>query len=137
MPSTSPATARRGRPTLIALAFAAGWSVLLIVGGFVVPLYQGESSTSSGAVTGRTTTLVAVNGTSAVVVLSIPLVVTALVAAALLASDRRGLPVAWTLTVLLGAFTALAMLTIGVFVLPVTAALVVACAATTRARAAG
>jgi hypothetical protein len=39
------------------------------------------------------------------------------------------MPVAWTLTGLLAAFNLLAMLSIGVFILPITAALIVACGA--------
>ena len=42
---------------------------------------------------------------------------------------RRHALAAWTLTVMLAMFTLLAMMSIGVFVVPVTAALIVACAA--------
>jgi hypothetical protein len=42
------------------------------------------------------------------------------------------MPIAWTLTGILAGFTLLAMMSIGVLVLPVTVALVVACAAPAR-----
>jgi hypothetical protein len=72
-----------------------------------------------------------------VVVLAVPFLVTLLVASALLARSRRAaLPFAWALTALLAAFNLVGMLTVGVFVLPVTAALVVACSMSSRTGAA-
>ena len=65
--------------------------------------------------------------------LAIPLLVTLAVACGLWQGSRRAaLPIAWTLTGLLAAANLLAMLSVGVFVLPVTAALVVACAKSSR-----
>lgn len=49
-------------------------------------------------------------------------------------SRHGALPLAWAFTGLLGVLNLVAMLSIGVFVLPVTAALIVACA-TRRPRA--
>ena len=43
-------------------------------------------------------------------------------------AHRGALLAAWTLTVMLAMFTVLAMMSIGPFVVPVTAALIVACA---------
>jgi lysylphosphatidylglycerol synthetase-like protein (DUF2156 family) len=64
---------------------------------------------------------------------AIPFVTSLLVAGAL-ASRRRRL--GWVLTSVLGLFTLLVMLSIGIFFLPTTMALVVACAATERRRVA-
>jgi hypothetical protein len=120
---------RLGRASSIALLSAVAWGSLLVVAGFLLPVYQSETVSSSGELTQSTGTLVGVNVPGVVVVLAVPLLVTVLVACALLVRTRRGaFPVAWALTALLGAFNLLGMLTIGVFVVPVTAALVVACA---------
>jgi hypothetical protein len=56
-----------------------------------------------------------------------------LVAAALAFRRRR---IGWVLTSILGFFNLLAMLSIGIFILPTTLALVIACAATERRRVA-
>ncbi len=130
-PTTSrPELSRTGTITLVlALAYGA----LLVLAGFTVPLYSEQSVTSSGDVTNGTASLVAVNGLDVLFVLAIPLVITVGVGLALWPQVRRGgLPLAWTLTGLLVVFTFLAMLSIGVFVLPVTIALVVACATCRR-----
>lgn len=117
-----------GRVTQIALAVAVLFGVGLIVAGFVAPLYSTEIASSSGEVTRGTATLVEVNGAGVMVVLSLPLVMAVAVGWALWQRRRRGaVALAWTLTGLLAVFTLLAMLSIGVFVLPVTAALIVAC----------
>jgi len=128
---------RLGRVSSVALVGAAVWGVLLVVAGFVVPAYQSTSMSSSGEPTQSTETLVGMNGSGVVVVLALPLLVTVLVACALLLRARHAaMPVAWGLTALLAVFNILGMLTIGVFVLPVTAALVVACASGSKTRAA-
>jgi hypothetical protein len=123
---------RTGRIALVpALVYAAA----IVAAGFTLPVYSEQSVSSSGAVTNGSATLVAVNGTDVLLVLAIPLVVTCGVALALWPVVRRGgLPLAWTLTGILVLFTLLAMLSIGVFVLPVTLALVITCA-TCRPRA--
>jgi hypothetical protein len=62
--------------------------------------------------------------------LAAPLVIALLVAVALRLRHRRGaMLAAWILTGLLGVLNMLAMLTVGVFLLPATACLLVACAA--------
>jgi hypothetical protein len=129
------------RTTATALSFAVVWSALLVVGALVLPAYgtSGQSAsmdatsgvtTTEPATTG-TATLVGVNGPGVLVVVGIPLVVTLLVATALAFRRRR---IGWVLTSVLGFFTLLAMLSIGIFFLPTTLALVVACAATERRR---
>ncbi len=131
------ASKRLGRVSSIALVGAAVWGLLLVVAGFLVPAYQSTSMSSSGELTQSTKTLVAMNGPGIVVVLALPLLVTVLVACALLLRARRAaMPVAWALTALLAVFNVLGMLTIGVFVVPVTAALVVACTSGSKAGAA-
>jgi hypothetical protein len=113
------------------LMLAALYGIALVVGGFVAPVYGTSSSSSTGdEVTGTegTDTLVGVNGRSVVFDLLVPLLATVLVAGALWLRHRRGaLPFAWTLTGTLAAFNLLAMMSIGIFILPVTAALIVAC----------
>lgn len=120
-----------GRATRALLIAAAVYSVALIVGGFLVPVYTSESVTSSGAIARESQTLVEVNGAWVLVVLTIPLLVTIGVAASL----RRGPSgrlAAWLLVFALGVFTVLSLLSIGLFVLPVTLTLVIACALAPR-----
>lgn len=126
-----------GRASAVALLGAALWGLGLVVAGFLVPAYRSTGMSSSGELTQSTETLVGVNGPGAVAVLAVPFLVTLLVASALLARSRRAaLPVAWALTALLAAFNLVGMLTVGVFVLPVTAALVVACSMSSKTGAA-
>jgi hypothetical protein len=128
---------RLGRVSSLALVGAAVWGLVLVVAGFLVPAYQSTSLSSSGELTQSSETLVGMNGPGVVPVLALPLLVTVLVACALLLRARRAaMPVAWALTALLAVFNVLGMLTIGVFVVPVTAALVVACASGSTAGAA-
>ncbi len=120
--------ARLGRVASLALLFAALYGAALIVGGFLAPVYESTSGSSSGEATHGTDTLVGVNGLGVVIVLGLPLLMTLAVGCALWQGPRRGaIPVAWTLTGLLAVFNLLAMLSIGVFVVPVTVALIVAC----------
>jgi hypothetical protein len=127
------AVARLGRTAPIALLLAALCDLGLVVAGFVAPVYQSSVSTSappSGAVTHGSNTLVGENGWGAVVILLVPLLLTAIVGSALWFQSRGSAVVtfAWSITMLLGLLNLLAMLSIGVFFLPVTAALIVACA---------
>lgn len=140
---------RRLRPVQwIAVAIAGCWALALLVAACVAPAYDSTSVTSvarsgaapgsgsvvaDGAVTATRTsaTLVQENGPAALVIAAVPLLVTL---AATWALVRRSLrksgagPVAWSLVGLLAAGNVVAMLSIGVFVLPVTAALILACA---------
>jgi hypothetical protein len=119
---------RLGRVASVALMLAAVYGMVLVVAGFLAPFYNSESMSSSGEVTHGSGTLVGVNGLGVVVVLGVPLLATVLVGCALWLRSRRGaVPIAWTLTGLLAVFNLLAMMSIGLFVLPVTAALIVAC----------
>ncbi len=95
--------------SLVALLFALVSGMALLIAGSV--------------------SLVSEQGSGVIAVLAIPLLITVIVGVALWFRSRSGvLIVAWTFTGLLALFNLLAMLTIGVFVLPVTAALIVACA---------
>lgn len=104
------------------------WRVGLVVAGFLAPMSESITVSSSGAATQGSSTLVGVNGLGVVVVLAVPLLVTLAVGSALWSARRRAAAFVWTLTGLLAGFTLLAMLSIGVFILPITAALFVACA---------
>lgn len=118
-----------GRVPAVALLAAAAYGGALVVAAFVAPVYETDSSSSSGQTSQGYDTLVGVNGLSAAVVLGVPLLFTLAVGCALVLGSHRGaLPVAWTLTGLLAAGNLVAMMSVGVFVLPVTAALVLACA---------
>lgn len=128
-------TAWLGRHASIALLVAGVWAAGIIAAGFLVPMYRTMGESTSGEITHGTDTLVGVNGPGVVVVLAVPLVVTVLVGSALLLRAHRwALPVAWTLTALLAGFTLLAMMSIGVFIIPVAVALVIACANTAADR---
>jgi hypothetical protein len=123
------AVTRLGRVALVALVIAAVCGVALVVAGFLFPMYETATEASSGEVTHGTATLVGVNGPGVLAVLGVPLLVTLAVGSALWQGTRRGaVAVAWTLAGLLAAFNVLSMASIGVFFLPVTAALIVACA---------
>lgn len=113
----------------MALLGASAYGVALVLAAFLVPVYDSDSSSSSGGTTQASATLVDVNGLSAAAVFAVPLFVTLGVGCALWqGSQRWALPIAWTLTGLLATGNLLAMLSVGVFVLPLTAALIVACA---------
>ncbi|PSL06748.1 hypothetical protein CLV30_102134 [Haloactinopolyspora alba] len=122
--------AQLGHVRKLALLVALVWSVGLLVAGFTVPMYRQETESSSGTISHGTDTFVGVNGSQSVIVLLAPLLVSILVAGALLMRRVPGtMAIAWTMTAALCGLTALAMLSIGVLVLPVAAALVVACTA--------
>jgi hypothetical protein len=123
------AVTRLGRVASVALLIAAVGGVGLVIAGFLVPMYESTSESSSGEVGHSTGTLVGVNGPGVVAVLGVPLLVTLAVGSALWHSARRGaVAFARTLAGLLAAFNVLALSSIGVFFLPVTAAVLVACA---------
>lgn len=127
---------RTGRVRIAALGFAVLWSALLPVGGLTLPLYgtASESTTDgpfSGSLSGSAT-LVAVNGGGVLVVLLVPLLVSVLVAAFQAVGTPPATVAAWLLTAALFGLTAIAMLSIGIFVLPVPIALALACVADHR-----
>ena len=121
---------RFGRFEQISLVIALVWGTGLAVATLVVPVYQLSSYSSSGTATDGSATLVGVNGWGALLVTVAPLAAAMVTGWALWRrAGRQGAGVlAWAVTGLLVCFNLLAMLSIGVFVLPVTLALVVACA---------
>lgn len=124
---------RLGRVASFALLLAAVYGIVLVVAGFLAPVYSWETEATSGETTQGSNTVVGVNGLGAVVVLAVPLLATVLVGCALWRRSRRGaVPSAWTLTGLLAGFNLLAMASIGLLMLPITAALIVACATCRR-----
>ena len=120
------------RGTKIALAVALLWSTAFLVAGLTVPVYHQGSVSSDGSRTTTVTsssTLVEENGWPVLVVLMLPLVLSLVVAVVLLRTQRRtpAVVVGWVATGLLAVLTVLGMLTVGLFVLPASIALVVAC----------
>lgn len=115
------------------LAAAIVWGLALPLLAVVAPLYQGESSVSSSDGTAVTTTstatLVQVDGRSVLVTVCVPLVVAVVVAVLLTAPGlgRWAVVVASVLTGVLALANLVAMMTIGIFVLPTTGCLIAAC----------
>jgi hypothetical protein len=134
-----PFFASAGRTSAWALTIAALWSVLLIaVGGFAPLASHSSMGAHADSATGQsvqdaevttTSSLVTDNGIWVLAVLAIPLVVTLLVGLCL---TQGWWWAGWVLSGLFVAFTFLAMLSIGVFLLPVTIGLVVASTASRR-----
>ena len=133
--------ARYSRNASMALGAAVVWSLLLVVAAFVAPVYSTSSGSASPDATGGTTssvvagtaTLVGVNGYGVLLVVAVPLLATLVVAWALARGRRR---LGWVVTSAFGFLTFLALMSIGVFFVPVTVALIVACAGTPRHRVA-
>lgn len=123
--------ARFGRLERVSLLIALAWAAGLVAVALVAPVYESAGVTSQGTVTHGSETFVAVNGWGAMAWVSAPLIAAAVTAYALWRrAGRAGAGVlAWTVTGLLACFSLVAILTIGVFVLPVTGALIVACSA--------
>jgi len=125
---------RFGRPERVSLTIALVWGAGLVIAALAAPVYQTSGASSSGGATDGSATLVGVNGWGALIAASAPLVAALLIGGLLWQrAERAGAGVlAWTVVGLLGCFNALAMASIGVFVLPVTLALVVACSTHAR-----
>ena len=123
---------RADRPTRILLATAALWGVGLVIAAAVAPAYRSTSASSSGTVTHTSATLVQENGVRVLAPVSAPLLAVGAVTFSLWHRRRREQrgagTLAWTVVALLGGFTLLAMLSIGVFILPVVVLVAVACA---------
>lgn len=122
---------RFGRLGWISLAIALAAGTGLIIAALLAPVYQSQSVSSSEAMTSGSATLVGVNGWGALLVAGAPLAAAVVTGYGLW--RRAGRPgagaLAWTVTALLACFNLLAMATIGLFVVPVTVALLAACAA--------
>jgi hypothetical protein len=133
----------RAHKTLGLTATAFAWAVALIPAAFLLPVYSGETSTTSISTAGgpvisstvhTSSTFIGENGSGALIALALPAVLVALVAFALYRKHahgtRRSGDVAWILVAMLGVFCVLGMFTIGLFVLPVV--MLLACAAALR-----
>jgi hypothetical protein len=115
---------------------AALWSLGVLVAALIAPVYSSVGSSSSGAFSQSHSTLAEENGLWVLLPMATPLLVTLILAALLHARQKRGQSGAgtfgWLITGLLGAFALISLASVGVFVVPVAVALVVACAASTR-----
>lgn len=127
---------RKQTVTNLALLIALIWSAGFILAAFFVPFYSTMSATSTPdgttATTTSTDTLVGANGMGVFGVISIPLIFAVGVTWALLkyrkAPTRNLGRLAWILSASVALFTVLGVMTIGLFILPVAVALIVACA---------
>lgn len=126
-----------------ALVVAVVWGLALIAAAVLAAARSSTSSeTTSGpsgtttSITRSTSTLVGHEGPSVLIPVSGPLVVACLVGGIHWHRARHGRQgagvAAWTIASLLWIFNLLAMLSIGIFMLPVTAALMLACGTTRR-----
>ncbi|HUW78344.1 MAG TPA: hypothetical protein VMV52_06300 [Candidatus Nanopelagicaceae bacterium] len=112
----------------LALLIAGIYGLCVIVAGFLVPMYSTLSVSSTGKEIRGSATLVTENGINVVFVLAIPLIVTLATGLALkFHAKRRTMVVAWTLASLLALFNLAAIMTIGLFIAPVTICLFYAC----------
>jgi hypothetical protein len=123
-----------GRLAFLLSAAAAAWCALLVAGALTVPVYSSDDSGSSAGA--GSDTLVGVNGTGALVAAALPLLVALACGVLLHLRCSRGSAAAhvaaWVLVGLLGAFAVLALLSIGIFVVPAVALLAGSAALTPR-----
>jgi hypothetical protein len=98
------------------------WSVGLVLAAALVPAYGTTSTSSVNGVTISSTTLVQSQGAWAMVLATIPALVSVTVVAAMLHRHRRNArwsgPVAWTAIGLLTIESLLGILSVGAFLLP-------------------
>jgi hypothetical protein len=131
---------------IVLLGAAFVWAILLFVAACTLPWHSEISSgvtldpqtqTVTTTATNTSSTLIESNGPGAYFVVSIPLVVVVLVALLVFLRDplRGTNPLAWVVLGLLGAFNLLAMLSVGVFILPITGCLLAVCMIRTHRRA--
>jgi hypothetical protein len=130
------------RSSAALLSIAAAWGMALGIGAFALPSYGASTSISSDGpnhafvVHTATGTLVEVNGLKVLVPVMLPLVGVALAACALRRRRRHwnshGGAVAWSITAVVFGLTLLGALTIGVFIAPIAALLLAACATATK-----
>jgi hypothetical protein len=118
---SSRVAAQRRRLAVRLTVAALVWSLGLVLAALLVPVYDGTASSSEGLTLTRST-LVQVNGTWALILVVVP-VILSLVVAASIYRGRRGAAwstaVAWIAIGLLTAVALLGILTIGAFMLPV------------------
>jgi hypothetical protein len=105
------------------------WSLGLVLAGLFARVYSTSSTSDVNGVTLSGSTLVQVNGIRALVLMAVPLVASVVVAWALRArraGARRSTLVAWSAVAVVAAETVVGMMSIGVFILPVTVLLALA-----------
>lgn len=120
------------RATRWSLIGAVLWSAGIVLAGFVVPVYQTASTNSDGTTETSTATLVGEEGTGVLIVLAFPLLASLIVAAAVWAGSPPVRAAAWTVAGALALLSVLGAMTIGLFIAPVVAALMVALATSRR-----
>ena len=110
----------RRRLRIAAAAFV--WSLALIPAAFYLPVYHGERSNSTGASIPTSATLVHVNGTWVLIPMAVPALLALVVGIALSRRERSRVAalVATGTVLVLGAFNLLAILSIGIFIVPAT-----------------
>lgn len=99
------------------------WSAALVAGAFTLPVYASSATSSTGAHSSGSQSLVAVNGLGVLVPVGIPLIVSALVWLALHHKCSHGGPsagyVAWMLVAVLVLGCVVAAASIGLLIVPV------------------
>jgi hypothetical protein len=120
-------SAPRRMAQLIALALV----LLAALAVLVVPAYEGSVAGSSAHAETTSSTVLEVSGPGVLITLVVPLVIAA---APVLTRGRPWLAVSIAAAALLTAFTALALLSIGVFLIPAAVAAIVALFLPVRAR---
>jgi hypothetical protein len=108
-----------------AIGLASGsvlWGLALVAGAFVVPVYSGETASSSGVIAHSSATLVAVNGLWIAGLVAVPAVLAVCawlgLQRACAHGSRAGRVLAWACVALLAVFAVLGAASIGMFVLP-------------------
>jgi hypothetical protein len=119
--------ARRGRQAFWLTVSAFVWSAGLVGAAFMLPLYGSSSSSSTGTHSSASLTLVQVNGLEALVPMGAPLIIAALVWAALHRKCSRGGRItgyaAWMLVSVLVAGCLVGIASVGLFIAPAAALL--------------
>jgi len=115
--------ARRGRRAFWFTVAAFVWSGALVGAALLLPVYGSSSASSMGAHSSASLTLVQVNGLGVLIPVGVPLIIVALVWAALhrkcSRGGRLGGYVAWTLVWILVAGCLVAIASVGLFIAPV------------------
>lgn len=126
--------ARPGRKAFWFTVAAFVWSAALVGAAFVLPFYGSSSVSSNGAHSSPSLTLVQVNGPGVLIPMGIPLIIVALVWAALHRKCSRGGRAAgyaaWTFVAMLAAGCLVAIASVGLLIAPVAALLWCAAAIT-------
>lgn len=124
----------RGRQAFWFTVAAFVWSAALVGAAFLLPVYGSSSTSSTGAHSSTSLTLVHVNGPGVLIPVGVPLIIVALVWVALHRKCSRGGRVAGyvaqTLVWMLAAACLVAIASVGLFILPVAALLARAAAIT-------